>query len=161
MLGKRRSPEQQAHKAALKDEHRHVARAKRELLLGREVRAAKEAVKQLEKPVAELQAASQLVGTNRLFRDRLEVKGKTYPLSADVTAQLLVPDPRVQGPVSTESSSARASPSRKPSTTSSGSPATSSLGARAAKTRPTPSASRRRATNARTCADARSSHCSS
>ena len=44
---------------------------------------------------------------------------------------------------------------------SSGNPASSSLGARAAKTMPTDSATRRRATNPSTCAEARSSHCSS
>ena len=66
-----------------------------------------------------------------------------------------------RGPARADSSSARASSSSRPSTTSSGSPASSSLGARAAKTRPTDSASRRRATNASTCAEARSSHCSS
>ena len=46
-----------------------------------------------------------------------------------------------RGPVSTESSSARASSSRKPSTTSSGNPANSSLATRAANTKPTDSAS--------------------
>jgi hypothetical protein len=65
------------------------------------------------------------------------------------------------GPVSTDSSSARASSSASPSTISSGNPARSSLCARAANTKPTDSASRRRATNARACAEARSSHCSS
>jgi hypothetical protein len=63
--------------------------------------------------------------------------------------------------VSTEFSNARASPSRSPCTTICGSPASSSPGSRAAKTRPTGSAASRRATNPRTCADARSSHCSS
>ena len=73
----------------------------------------------------------------------------------------LLADPRSSGPVSTESSSARASSSRKPWRSSCGNLANSSLTTRAAKTKPTDSASRRRATNARTCAEARSSHCSS
>ena len=66
-----------------------------------------------------------------------------------------------RGPVSAESRSARASASGRPSTTSSGSPAKSPLGLRAASTKPIDSACNRRATNASTCAEARSSHCSS
>ena len=52
-------------------------------------------------------------------------------------------------------------PPRRPPTTSSGSPARAPPGTRAAKTKPTDSAPSRRATNARTCAEAWSSHCSS
>ncbi len=74
----------------------------------------------------------------------------------------LVTHPRVQRRRRAPTPAARARrPRASPSTTSSGNPARSSLGARAANTSPTDSASRRRATNARTCADARSSHCSS
>jgi len=65
------------------------------------------------------------------------------------------------GPASIESSNARALPSGKLFTTSSGNPDSSPPGARAANTNPTDSACRRRATNPRTCAEARSSHCSS
>jgi hypothetical protein len=65
------------------------------------------------------------------------------------------------GPVSAESSSARASSSRSPPITSSGNPARSPVGTRAPNTTPTDSAPSRRATNARTCAEALSSHCSS
>jgi hypothetical protein len=65
------------------------------------------------------------------------------------------------GPVSAESSTARASSSRSPPTTSSGSPARSPVGIRAPNTRPTDSVPSRRARNARTCAEALSSHCSS
>ena len=62
------------------------------------------------------------------------------------------------GPGSTESSKARASVCRRPPTTSSGNATSSPLTTRDANTRPTDSAPRRRATNARTCAEARSSH---
>ena len=62
------------------------------------------------------------------------------------------------GPGSTESSRARASVCRRPPTASSGNPARSPLTTRDANTRPTDSAPRRRATKARTCAEARSSH---
>jgi hypothetical protein len=65
------------------------------------------------------------------------------------------------GPNVTEATSSVASASDKPCSRSSGSPASSSPGTRAANTRPTDSATRRRATNPRTCADARSSHCAS
>ena len=65
------------------------------------------------------------------------------------------------GPASTESSSARASASGSPPTTSSGSPPRSPPGARVPNTTPTDSAPSRRAANASTCADARSSHCAS
>ncbi len=65
------------------------------------------------------------------------------------------------GPLSTESSSVRASASGKPRTTSSGNPANWPLVSRAAKTTPTDSAPRRRATKASTCALAWSSHCAS
>ena len=74
----------------------------------------------------------------------------------------LVTDPRVQGPGEHSVQQDRARrPHVRPSTTSSGNPARSSLGFRAANTKPIDSASRRRATNANTCAEARSSHCSS
>ena len=66
----------------------------------------------------------------------------------------LVPDPGVDRPGQHRLSSARASASRSPPTANSGSPARSLLGSRAANTRPTDSAPRRRATNARTCAEA-------
>ena len=59
------------------------------------------------------------------------------------------------------SSNARASGPVNPSITSCGSPASSSAGTRAAKTSPTDSMPSRRATNARTWAEARSSHCAS
>ncbi len=78
-----------------------------------------------------------------------------------VSAMILSRTRASSGPVSTESSSARASRSRRPCTVICGSPASSSPGSRAAKTRPTGSAASRRATNPRTCADARSRHCSS
>ena len=66
------------------------------------------------------------------------------------------------GPATADSSSARASPSSSPPTTSSGSPGRPlPLGARTARTIATDSAARRRATNASVCADARSSHCAS
>ena len=63
----------------------------------------------------------------------------------------------------TEASSARASPSPRPSTTSSGKPARacSAPDWRTANTRPTESANSRRATNSSACSDARSSHCAS
>ena len=66
-------------------------------------------------------------------------------------------------PGTADASSRRASPLLIPSTDNSGSPISSlsSLGSRRAKTRATGSASRRRAANARACADARSSHCAS
>ena len=64
------------------------------------------------------------------------------------------------GPWIAEASSLRASASPSPPTSSRGSPARSSpsLGSRTAKTMPTGSASRRRATKARVCAEARSCH---
>ena len=60
-----------------------------------------------------------------------------------------------------EPSRARASPSRRPRTSSSGTCWSSSPGSRAANTSPTGSASRRRATKASVSADAWSSHCAS
>ena len=65
------------------------------------------------------------------------------------------------GPASTEFSSARASCSGSLPTASSGSPARSPPGIRVPNTRATDSAPSRRATNASTCAEARSSHCAS
>src|SRR5262249_47993734 len=65
------------------------------------------------------------------------------------------------GPVSTESSSLRASASGRPSTTSSATPARSAFGSRVTKIKPTDSATRRRATNASACTEAWSNHCTS
>lgn len=67
------------------------------------------------------------------------------------------------GPLTTLASSSRASGSSSPGTTSSGSPSKyrAPNGLRTAKTRPTDSAPRRRATNVSACAVATSSHCAS
>ena len=67
------------------------------------------------------------------------------------------------GPVTTVASNSCASRSSSPPTASSASPSKcrSPLGSRTAKTSPTDSAPRRRATNASACAEAASSHCAS
>ncbi len=67
------------------------------------------------------------------------------------------------GPASTVPSSSCASPSSSPPTASSGRPSRcrSPLGSRTAKTSPTDSAPRRRATKASACAEAASNHCAS
>ena len=67
------------------------------------------------------------------------------------------------GPASTVPSSSCAPPSSSPSTASTGRPSRcrSPLGSRTAKTSPTDSAPRRRATKASACAEAASSHCAS
>ena len=63
------------------------------------------------------------------------------------------------GPVSAESSSARASPSRRPSTTAPATPPAPRPGPGPRRPGPPAPRRRRRATNARACAEARSSHC--
>ena len=60
-----------------------------------------------------------------------------------------------------EPNSARASPSRRPSTASFGNPSSSSPASRVTNTSATDSANKRRATNTSACAEARSSHCAS
>jgi hypothetical protein len=65
------------------------------------------------------------------------------------------------GTPSTEPNKARASPFRRPSTGSFGSPLSSSLGSRVTNTSATDSASSPRATNTSAWAEARSSHCAS
>ena len=67
------------------------------------------------------------------------------------------------GPATTVASSSRASRSSSPPTASSGNPSKcrSPLGSRTARTSPTDSAPKRRATNASACAEAASSHCAS
>ena len=65
------------------------------------------------------------------------------------------------GTRNTEPSKARASPVRRPSTTSLGNPSSASLGSRVANSSATDSANSRRATNTSAWAEARSSHCAS
>ncbi len=78
-----------AHKKALKDAESALFRARLDQKLGPEIRAAREAVKPLAKPLAELQSYNVFLSNDcKVFFDAVKVKGDEHPLTADITSRI-------------------------------------------------------------------------